>query len=422
MSIQPVNKSIPENHVSSLSAANGLFSVGVILAILFVMQYPFPKDPVVGKMLLAYSFIRPDQITVTAVTFLVAGDRLYYARISNPGLTEMITPPGGNQNWDLSNLKAETTFETKYRQASEGMNFSAFPGANLVSQDASGESYYTGTSAKFDLIGQSGGDLASLGVKANFHYMPPLSLRTSPVNFFDIKQQSCNVLSAFAIKDLPSGLVQGLSQADSLRVRISYQVLSVYDAWGTMTIPGPMPQSQYPVLREKSTSYTTTAIDIRVSPLGWIDISQLGGSSVLSGYVGTDTIVRYRYLNNKEKEEIAVLQLDGGQSTVVSVQYKNNLATTSLKSQQRKYLPEIKAIPNPAKSRVYFDCSGLTDGEYRLLIYDLLGKEWLNRAYRLTGEKSIHLDLTSFKTGTYLYGLEDQLGNRTAFSRMVIAK
>src|SRR5690606_31528924 len=121
-------------------------------------------------------------------------------------------------------------------------------------------------------------------------------------------------------------------------------------------------------------------------------------------------------------EEIAVLQLDGGQSTVVSVQYKNNLATTSLKSQQRKYLPEIKAIPNPAKSRVYFDCSGLTDGEYRLLIYDLLGKEWLNRASRLTRANAIHLDLTSFKTGTYLYGREDQLGNRTAFSRMVSAK
>ncbi len=426
MSYHPVNKSNPpETQFSTLSTSHGTLSLVAIFTILFTMQYSFPKNPVVGKLLLAYSYIRPDQITVTAVTFPAAGDRLYYARISSPGLSELITPPGGNQNWDLSKLKAETTLETRYRPASEGMNFSSFPGANLVSSDASGESYYNATSAKFDLIGQSGGDLSAFGVKANYNYMPPLSLRTSPVNFFDIKQQSSNVLTSFAIKDLPASLVQGLSQADSLRIRISYQVLSVYDAWGTMTIPGPLPQSQYQVLREKSTSYTSTAFDIRVPPLGWIDLSTIIGSigsNPLAGFLGTDTIVRHKFLNNKEKEEIAILELNSEQSAVRSVLYKNNLSTTPLQSQKKNGLPDIKAFPNPSKSWVYFDCSELPDGEYRLLIYDLLGKKYLDRSYRLTGSKSINLDLAKFKTGTYLFGFEDQNGNRTTFSRMVIAK
>ena len=422
MPIHPVKP--PGNQVSTLSTANGIFSLGAILAVLFVMQYPSPKNPVVGKLLLAYSFIRPDQITVTAITFPVAGDRLYYARISNPGLTELITPPGGNQNWDLSKLKAETTFETRYRPASEGMNFSSFPGANLVSSDSSGESYYNATSTKFDLVGQSGGDLAALGVKANYNYLPPLSLRTSPVNFFDIKQQSSNVSLSFAIKDLPASLVQniqGINQADSLRMRIAYQVLSVYDAWGTMTIPGSLPQSQYQVLREKSTSYTSTAIDIHTF-LGWLDASSFVGSSPLSGFIGTDTTVRHKFLSNKEKEDIVVLELNNEQSAVRSVHYKNNLATTPVTDQKAKNLPGVKAFPNPSKSWVYFDCTALPKGEYRLHIYNLIGIEYLNRPYHLIGTKSIKLDLTSFKSGTYLYGFEDQNGNLTTFSRMVIAK
>lgn len=421
MPIHPVHPSV--NQVSTLSTTHGILSLAAIFIILLTMQYSFPKNPVVGKLLLAYSIIRPDQITVTDLTFPKAGDRLYYARVSNPGLIELVTPPGGNQNWDLSKLKAETIFETGYNPASAGKNASSFPGADLVTSDASGESYYNVTTNKFELMGQVGGDLASFGANTIYSYMPPLSLRTSPVNFFDIKQQSSNVLSAFATRDLPASLVQsvpGINQIDSFRIRINHQVLSVYDAWGTMIIPGPLPQSQYQVLREKSTSYRTSSIDAHTF-LGWINLTA-AGSGPLSGFMGTDTIVRYKYLNNKEKEEIAVLELNNEQSAVRSVLYKNNLSTTPLQSQKKNDLPEIRAFPNPSKSRANFDCSELPEGEYRLLIYDLIGKECLARSYRLTGSKSINLDLALFKTGTYLFGLEDQKGNRTTFNRLVIAK
>jgi len=423
------------NHRSSttdsrpaLSSANGLFSLGLIIAVLFVLraQMKLQPKPDVRQLLFSYILSRPDQITVTSMTFPTSGDKLRYAEVTNPGITNILTPPGGGQAWDISHLKAGKTFETVYRAASEGMNFASFNGANLVSSDSTGESYYKTSASTFEFLGQTGGALASLGVKAIYKYTPPIIERRSPVNFFDIKQQSSNVNSlSFAIKDLPASLVAnipGVNAVDSIRMRINYQLLEVFDAWGTLTIPGPLPQSQYPVLRGKYTSYTSTAIDVHTF-FGWIDISQLGsGGGGLFALPGTDTLVKYRFFNNKEKEEIAVVEVNNNQSAVVSVRYKNNSTTTPFLNKSTQDAAIIKAFPNPATEWVQFDCSPLPSGVYRLKIFNIAGIEIMNNAYTLKDAKSIRLNLGNFKAGTYIYRLEDENKTYVGIRRLVVVK
>ena len=139
--------------------------------------------------------------------------------------------------------------------------------------------------------------------------------RYAPLNFFDIRQATSNTLQAFAASEVPP---LGLPVAvDSVRYRVSIQDLSVVDAWGTMTIPG----GSYPVLREKGTKYTTTNVDVKVAPLGWIDVSSLGGGP-WQAFLGTDTVVHHNYYNDVSKEPIAAVEWNNAQNAVVKVTFK----------------------------------------------------------------------------------------------------
>jgi hypothetical protein len=95
-----------------------------------------------------------------------------------------------------------------------------------------------------------------------------------------------------------------------------FQRLGVIDAYGTLSIPG----GTFDVLRKKQTEYRSTAVDVKVAPLGWIDISTIGGQQILP--LGTDTITTFHFLNNESKEPIAICTLNTAQNQVTGVQYK----------------------------------------------------------------------------------------------------
>lgn len=357
------------------------------------------------------------QITVTSATFPAVGDTLRYVRVFTPTLSGLITPPGGGQIWDFTGLGSDETLETVYQPSSAGQNTGQFPGAETVVIGTSGESYYNITNSKFELLGYAGGDPANLGVDVLAKFAPPLAERLSPLNFFDINQQTTDLSLPFSLDALPDSLVANIPGAqfvDSIRVRINYQRLGVVDGWGTLMIPG----GQYPVLREKRTEYTTTALDVH-SFLGWINIPV--GSGGITNFIGTDTAVIYRYFSNTEKEEIAVVTTNADQSTVESVRYKNN-STTAVHFVNAPGTATIQAYPNPATEWVRFDCSNLPADDYTLKIFSIIGKEIWKNTYTLSGNKSIRLELDDFKKGTYFYSLEDKKGNIIGTKRLVVVK
>jgi hypothetical protein len=155
-------------------------------------------------------------------------------------------------------------------------------------------------------LGYFGLDELGLGLTLLFKKTPGLEVSWAPANFFDIHQSSSNVLTAFDAPLAPPILLNLVPTADSFRIRITYQRLGVIDAWGTLAIPG----GTFDVLRKKQTEYKSTAVDVKVAPLGWIDISTIGGQQILP--LGTDTITTFHFLNNVSKEAIAICTLQYG--------------------------------------------------------------------------------------------------------------
>ena len=359
------------------------------------------------------------QVTVTSATFPSAGDTLDYALDNDPNGLTIATPPGGNQTWNLLDLQADQTSQVVYLPASAGVHAMSYPGAELVVIGQNSETYYDKTNNQFARLGYAGVDANSLGVDVVAKFSPAIVERKSPLQFFDIVQQTTDLSLPFATDQIPDSLLNGLPFVpDSVRVRINTNRLDVVDGWGTCQIPG----GNYDVLRVKRTEYRTTGLDVHAPFIGWVNIEPfLGSGGTLGGFLGTDTTTTFRFYSNVEKEDIAVATMSNDLSTVEQVQFKNN-ATTGFFDVDSPGAATIQAYPNPAVEWVRFNCANLPQEDYTLKIFNIIGKVVWKENYKLTGSKSIRIELDDFKKGTYLYSLTDSQGNIIGTKRLVILK
>ncbi len=360
------------------------------------------------------------QITVTNSTFPSIGDTLVMSRDQNPALTNAITPPGGSQSWDFSTLITTQITRTAYRPTTDGTHAADFPNAKLATITQANETYYNKSATKFESLGYAGAAPANFQLQVLARFNPPVALRRAPMNFFDINQSVTDLSLPFSLKALPDTLTAQIP-GDSIRFRIHYQRLDAVDAWGKCKIPG----GEYDVLREKRTEYTTTAVDIKIPVLGWLDLSILlggGGGGGLGGLIGTDTSVTYHFFNDKVKEEIAVLTLNNEQSEVSSASFKNNGQSVPTKEEIAPSVASINAFPNPAVETVQFTCANLPTNDYTLKIFNIVGDAIWKETYQISGTRVIQVDLSNFKKGTYLYSLSDKMGKVVGTKRLVILK
>lgn len=368
------------------------------------------------------------QVTVTSATFPVAGDTLHFAIDNNPVNINPATPPGGNQMWDFTGLQKNQVQNLVYLPASSGASSGSFPGAETVLNNGLGETYYNLTNTKMEALGYAGADPVGLGTNITAHYQPALIERRSPMNYFDINQQSSNVGLVFPTDQPPfDSLFANLPvNIDSLRVRLTTDRTETVDGWGSCKIPG----GSYNVLRQKRIEYRSPNVDVFVAIIPgfgtWVNLSTLLGSGGGGGGLGqllqNDTLITYRFYSSTEKEEIAVATMSNDLSSTSMVRFKNNATTTAAHQQIVNSNASISAFPNPAVEWVRFDCVNLPPDEYTLKIFNIIGKVVWKETYQLSGTRSIRLDLDNFKKGTYLYSMTDKQGNIIGTKRLVVLK
>ncbi len=323
--------------------------------------------------LLALGFTLPvtAQITIENSVFPVVGDTLHFAFGNQPGaINQIFTPPGGGQQWDLSNLQPTQFWDQTMKSPQMGTASASFPGASILFNplNSSDQVYLQVTSNQVNDMGYYGLDVLGLGLNLLFKKSPSLEQSWAPVNFFDIRQSSSNVLTAFDAPIAPPVLLALVPTADSFRIRVTYQRLGVIDAWGTLAIPG----GTFEVLRKKQTEYKSKAVDVKVAPLGWIDISTIGGQQILP--LGTDTITTFHFLNNVSKEAIAICTLNTAQNAVTGVQYKTvspPVGTDNVVSEKEYF----SLYPNPAQHSVTLHWELPEAANVRIVVRDVTGRQ-----------------------------------------------
>jgi len=376
------------------------------------------KRMLLASLFSAFTLFLSAQITITNTTFPASGDSLAYAIDDAPLGVNPATPPGGSQNWDFSTLQKVDFASVAYKNAASGSQSANYPGADLLVNGQTGETYYNITNTNFEVLGYAGGDPTGFGLNIIAKFNPVIIERKSPLSFFDVSSQTTNLSLPFSTENLPDTLFDGLPLVpDSIRLRINTQRLEVVDGYGTCQIPG----GTYPVLRQKRTEYSTTGMDVKVPFLGWIDVAPfIGGGGGPGGFLGTDTTVTFRFYSNTEKEDIAVATMSTDLSEVLSVRFKNNPISAAV--EPVAFSGGIQAFPNPAVEWVRFDCTNLAPGEYTLKIFNIIGKCVWRKNYTLSGTTSFKVELDDFKKGSYIYSLVDKDGNAVGTKRLVVLK
>lgn len=343
------------------------------------------------------------QITVTNAVFPVVGDTLHYAFGNQPGaINQIFTPPGGNQQWDLSNLQPTQFWNQIMRSPQTGLHNARFPGASLwfYPPNSNDEVYWQVTGNQVLDMGYFGKDELGLGLSLLFNKMPDLEVSWAPVNFFDLRQSASNVLIAFDAPIAPPILLNLVPTADSFRIRVTYQRVSAVDAYGTMSIPG----GAFEVLRRKQTEYKSMAVDVKVAPLGWIDISTIGGQQLLP--LGTDTLTTFHFLNDVSKEAIAICTLNTAQNTVTGVQYK--VQPTATATQTPVVFGQLETYPNPVQNSLNVRFPGdETDSDVQLILINTEGKQVLQKQVPSgTTERDIQIQVSHLAPGVYTLVLQ----------------
>ncbi|MBK8706350.1 MAG: T9SS type A sorting domain-containing protein [Saprospiraceae bacterium] len=359
------------------------------------------------------------QITVTNATFPAVGDTLRTAIDEMPTGIVALTPPGGNQQWDFSSLLAGFTREQIIRPAAEGNAAASFPEAEYFIEIANGgQNYYNATGQRIELVGFSGEDPLGQGFQVVTRFAPPIIERRATLEFLAINQSSAALLFPFSPDDVPGDIFDQLPiSPDSLRVRVAISRLDAVDGWGSLTIPG----GTYDVLREKTNGIP------RSPPRRQIPLYRLAGYYQYRPSVppvpglGVDTLVRYYYFNDEEKEPIAIATVNNEQNAVTSVEFKANNTTTPVHNAGNPR-PGIYAYPNPAMVNVRFDFVNLPEGNYNLQFYDLLGKEVLHRRYAIHGNQTEKMDVSSLRPGVYLCSVTNNKGKIVATRRIAVVR
>jgi len=349
--------------------------------------------------LLAFGFIPPvnAQVTITNSVFPAVGDTLHYLFGNQPGaINQVFTPPGGSQVWNLNNLQPTQTWTQIMRNPASGTTHTSFPAASILYNpvNSASETYVQVTGSQVLDLGYFGQDPLGLGLNLLFIKAPALEISWAPVNFFDIHQSASNVLTAFPASSAPPSLLNLAPTADSFRIRITYQRLGVIDAWGTLAIPG----GTFDVLRKKQTQYTSTAMDVKVPPLGWIDISTIGGQQIFP--LGTDTTTSFHFLNDVSREAIAICTLNTVQNQVVGVQYKNVSPATGTVT------PGIgKALlihPNPVQHTLHVQFTNDVRTTFQFRLIDLKGRLMLEQTVEAgAGENDVSIPVGYLAPGIY---------------------
>jgi hypothetical protein len=357
-----------------------------------------------ASFLLALGFTLPAtaQITVDNAVFPAVGDTLHLAIGNQPNaINQIFTPPGGDQHWDLSNLQATQTWGQVMKLPQTGTSIDGyFPTATMLYNpiNVNANVYLEVTGNQVKDLGYYGPDELGLGLNLVYKKLPPLEQSWAPVNFFDIKQSSSNVLTAFDAPIAPAILLNLVPTADSFRIRVTYQQISTIDAWGMLTIPG----GTFDVLRKKQTLYKSQALDVKVAPLGWIDISTIGGQQLLP--LGTDTITTFHFLNNVSKEPIAICKLNTAQNTVLSVQYKVVSPTPpSAAGDIVREKERFSLYPNPAQTSVTLRWELPEAADVRIAVLDATGRplHTLLDKHVSAGPQLTELSLPPMPSGLY---------------------
>ncbi len=197
---------------------------------------------------------------------------------------------------------------------------------------------------------------------------------------------------------------------------VSFALNVKYERLGTTKVILPIEDTNSLTL--KSTEfYIPTGFQIFVDG-SW---QKIGGDiqmAILDKFVPV-TVPKLHYIDNGQKREVAQINID-------PTDKDRFIASHYMYRDAFKYLTKcneeggIYLFPNPSYGAFNIKMYNYPEGEYRINIYNIVGKLMRSETLSKEGEKMIPIVLHGIQKGTYFYSIEDKFGNRLDTRRLSI--
>jgi hypothetical protein len=339
------------------------------------------------------------QITVSGNNSISVGDTIFTAIDRLPSRIH-VTDSGPDQYWDFSSLMAPYLQQYIVAPVKDDQAFATVSNVSFMAKE---QGIYE---TEFEMeIPFSDPPYPKFPAA----YIPPLPFQM-PMQYGDTYTYEGKISSLIFFDDLASKLPRSISHADTLRLVFDISEQSFVDAWGIVQLP----YSSYQVLRQKIIRDKHGYLEKKIDGV-WNDISYILEDQ---DFLKHKTENFYRFWSEDEPVPIAELTCDSGDQ-VKSVQFNGRIYGLQVMPEAPSR-PDIFVYPNPSFGSVRFDFVNLPGGKYFLEIYNILGVKLKSEEVMINGTKTLGMDLSELKKGTYIYRLIDFENNPIRSKRLVI--
>lgn len=371
------------------------------------------------------------QITVTNTAFASQG-QTFGTNIVN-GLQRIdITPAGPNQTWDMMDLQG-TPSDYTATVATSGSAYSFFAPSTVIIPEIggiAGDGYVKIDANQMSTVGI----IATIdGFVSDFPVpltSPRIDLET-PMNYGNTSSSSFGFQVALDPHD-PAGtqldtlisnyeaLLGGLLSIDSIRITFTTNRTTEVDAWGNLSTPS----GAYDVLRLRKVDTTNTVLEIKVTfgtgapGTVWQDPSGLGFDPSALGFGGLDTIITYEFWDATLQQPVLKCLTDGDETPTYGQYYRTGVSTKGITPTNGK----AYAYPNPATTNFTLELNNFEAGDYKVKMYNILGKEVKNIPFRYSGDTKMLIETDDLQAGTYIYRILNNNDESLITRRIIITQ
>lgn len=337
------------------------------------------------------------------VPVLQPGDTLYRAWDLLPANMD-IHASGESAFWDLSNLMIPYVHELYVRPVPPDRN--PVGQGRIAMTDAHGiERFY---SVKNGTTSITGYRLSILGMPdIAGRCDPPIVIRDPSMQVGDTGEYR-GTLTFYLRSSNPE--LDEIRLGDSLRIRVDIERHMEMTGSGEIQTPGGI----FAVDRQYAQVNAKTTVQVWRDGV-WTDLVY-SGRIALPGDIVNGRI--YTFWSPLFPDPVAVAYTDL-KDDLSTVEFKVS-PTSGRVVRSRPNVPDVFVYPNPTLGPVRFDFINLEPGLYQIEIYNILGLKVRTEEVLINGSRTVPVDLSDLKKGTYIYRLVDSGKNAIRSKRLVI--
>ncbi len=329
----------------------------------------------------------------------------------------MIDEEGEQSLYDVSLMRAPFLRSKAVISLENSSARNHFEDANLVVKSYDNrEIYYRRDGNLLYKLGEYGFFMNNRFVPAIVRFSEPIPIAQYPLRLGNRRESSSSASVIFPVQYLHTTIQSQFPiVADS--VRVDFEIKDFWDIDGSGSLKYVITYDD--VVRQFHRREFKYEFFLRVGDKPWQNFTSYMD---LVKLFGPSTVYNINFFSEELALPISSVEVNSLDREPVFLEYHVREHLNRYNREPVVSEPDIYAFPNPAFSVLNVELNNLKPGKYKVIIYDILGREKYRTSVDYISDKTIQIEVGNFEKGPYLYALVDSYGRRMITKRLTVMK